>query len=126
MEVAVGKWESCFWISKGSWAAMGNLFLVFLAVHSPAFPQPFCCHAALLFAKLPTSFLFAACILMAAPTSLSIPARRSSSSMVRSSFKDPATVGVCRSISHGVAYQLYMRIVLPLLSFFNCGTPHGR
>jgi len=28
-------------ISKGLWAAMENLLLVFLAVHSPAFPQPF-------------------------------------------------------------------------------------
>jgi hypothetical protein len=54
-------------ISTGSWAAMANLVLVFLAVHNPAFPQPFCGHAALLFAKLPNSFLFAACILMAAP-----------------------------------------------------------
>src|ERR1700688_3121516 len=33
-------------ISKGSWVAMGNLVLVFLAVHSAAFPLPFlmsCC-----------------------------------------------------------------------------------
>ena len=72
-------------ISKGSWAAMGNLVLVFLAVHSPAFPQPFClsCRSACL-RMLPNSFLLAACILIAAPTSLSAPARRSSWSMVRS------------------------------------------
>jgi hypothetical protein len=92
-------------ISKGWWAGMGNLVLVFLAVHSPAFPQPLCCHAALLFAKLSNSFLFAACILIAALTSLSTPARRSISSMVNSSLSDPATAGVCRSISHGVVYH---------------------
>src|ERR1700733_5800833 len=113
-------------ISKGSWAALGNLGLVFPRHPQPGFSPSVLFYSALLFLKLPKSFLLAACILIAAPTSLSTPARRSSRSMVRSPFKDPATVGVCRSISHGVAYHLYVRIVLPLLSLFSCGTPHGR
>ena len=110
--VAVGKWESCFRIStsshggssrgwecgksrerfpSGSWAAMGNLFLVFPVVHSPAFPQFFLAVRPL---SCPRScqivFFLPPASLIAAPTSLSAPARRSSCSIVRSSFSDPA------------------------------------
>ena len=56
----MGKWEACLWLStfstarrgggnvgiaprdfQGRWEAMGNLLLVFLAFHGPAFPRPF-------------------------------------------------------------------------------------
>ena len=79
-------------ISKGLWAAMENMLLVFLAVPQPDISAARS-HAIFLASNVANNFRFAACIFRAAPVSLSAPATRSRCSVVTSAFRHPASPG---------------------------------
>ncbi len=83
-------------------------------------------HALRLRGKLANSCCLAACMSRAAVMSVCARAWRSRSSMVTSSLRCTAQPGSWRRISRGVAYQQYLRLIWPLASAANSGTPHGR